>query len=190
MYGNGCTDSVFRIENMVSMYGRGNRGTGLLFQWGSQTEPSVCTMRTPLYAGPVLFIEGSTFTANQGPIEISISLNLSVQVGTSYFTLILKNSSIAFNRVTNFNSTTALLDFTRCETALFHISHNSYNATAMIITQELEKWNQVILGLALAGIALIAILITSNFTVSVGTVNGLIFYAKVQTRRDNSPRDT
>ena len=32
---------------------------------------------------------------------------------------------------------------------------------------------------ALAGIALIAILITSNFTVSVGTVNGLIFYANV-----------
>ena len=153
MYGNGCTESVFRIENTVSMYGRGNRGTGLLFLWGSQTEPSVCTVRAPLYAGPVLFIEGSTFirnTANRGLIEISISLNPSVKVGTNYLTLILKNSSIAFNRVTNFNSTTALLNFTGCETALFqdvNISHNSYNATAMIITQELEKWNQVILGL-------------------------------------------
>ena len=159
-------------------------------------EPSVCTMRALLYAGPVFFIEGSTFirnAANQGPIEISISLNPNVKVGTNYLTLTIRNSSIAFNRVTNFNSTTALLNVTGCETALFqdvNISHNSYNATAMIITQELEKWNQVILGLALAGIALIAILITSNFTVSVGTVNGLIFYAKVQTRRDNSPRDT
>ena len=153
MYGNGCTESVFKIENTVSMYGKGNRGTGLLFQWGSQTEPSVCTMRTLLYAGPVLLIEGSTFirnTANRGPIEISIGLNPSVKVGTNYLTLILKNSSIAFNRVTNFNSTTALLNFTGCETALFqdvNISHNSYNVTAMIIGQDLEKWNQVILGL-------------------------------------------
>ena len=105
MYGNGCTESVFRIENTVSMYGRGNRGTGLLFQWSSQTESSVCTKRALLYAGPVLFIEGSTFirnTANRGPIEISISLNPSVKVGTNYLTLILKNSSITFNRVTNF----------------------------------------------------------------------------------------
>ena len=46
---------------MVSMYGRGNHGTGLLFQWGSQTEPSVCTMRAFFFAGPVLFIEGSKF---------------------------------------------------------------------------------------------------------------------------------
>ena len=153
MYGNGCTESVFRIENTMSMYGRGNRGTGLLFQWGSQTEPSVCTMRTHLYAGPVLFIEGSQIirnTANQGPIEISISLNPSVNFGSGYFTLFLKNSSVSFNRVTNFNSTTAIFNFTGCETALFenvNISYNSYNATAMIIGQELEKWNQVILGL-------------------------------------------
>ena len=153
MYGNGCTESVFRIENTVSMYGRGNRGTGLLFQWGSQTEPSVCTMRALLYAGPVLFVDSSKFirnTANQGPIEVSVSLHPKVKVGTSYLTLILKNSSIAFNRVTNFNSTTALLNFTGCETALFQdvsISYNSYNATAMIIDQELEKWNQVILGI-------------------------------------------
>ena len=153
MYGNGCTESVFRIENTVSMYGRGNRGTGLLFQWGSQTEPSVCTMRTLLYAGPVLFIGGSQIisnTANQEPIEISMSLNPSVKVGTGYLTLFLKNSSISFNRVTNFNSTTAIFNFTGCETALFenvNISYNSYNDTAMIIGQELEKWNQVILGL-------------------------------------------
>ena len=150
MYGNGCTESVFRIENTVSMYGRGNCGTGLLFQWGSQREPSVCTMRVPLFAGPVLFIEGSMFmrnTANQGPIEISISLNPSVKLGTSYFTLILKNSSISFNRVTNFNSTTAIFNFTGSETALFqdvNISHNSYNTTASYNDPE---WNQVTLGL-------------------------------------------
>ena len=105
VYGNGCTESVFRIENTMSMYGRGNRGTGLLLQWDSQTEPSVYTLRAFLIAGPVLFIEGSTFirnTANRGPIEISISLNPSVQVGTNYLMLILKNSSNTFNRVTNF----------------------------------------------------------------------------------------
>ena len=153
MYGNGCTESAFRIENTVSMYGRGNRGTGLLFQWGSQTEPPVCTMRAFLYAGPVLSIEGSQIirnTANQGLVEISISLNPSVKVNTSYLTLILRNSSVSFNRVTNFNSTTAILNFTGCETALFKnvsISHNSYNATAIIIYQQTEKWNQVILGL-------------------------------------------
>ena len=150
MYGNGCTESAFRIENTVSMYGKGNRGTGLLFQWGSmQTKLPVCTMRALLYAGPVLSIEGSQFirnTANQGPVEISITLNPSVKVNTSYCTLILRNSSVSFNRVTNFNSTTALLNFTGCETALFQdvtISHNSYNATASIKDPE---WNQVILG--------------------------------------------
>ena len=116
-------------------------------------EPSVCTMRALLYAGPVFFIEGSTFimnAANQGPIEISIGLNPNVKVGTNYLTLTIRNSSVAFNRVTNFNSTTALLNITGCETALFqdvNISYYSYNATAMIIAQELEKWNQVILGL-------------------------------------------
>ena len=114
----------------------------MLFQWGSQAEPSACTMRALLYAGPVLFIEGTTFirnTANQGPVEISINLNPSVKVGIGYFTLILRNFSIAYNRVTNFNSTTALLNFTGCETALFenvNISYNSYNAT---IGQELES---------------------------------------------------
>jgi len=35
LYGKDCTNSSFRIENTVSMYGGGNRGTGLLFQWDS-----------------------------------------------------------------------------------------------------------------------------------------------------------
>ena len=147
MYGNGCTESAFRIENTASMYGRGNRGTGLLFQWGSQTEPSVCIMRAPLYAGPVLFIENSKFimnTANQGLIEISISLNPSVKLGTNYLMLTIRNSSIAFNRVTNLNSTTAFLNVTACENVLFqdvNISHNPYSAIAH------SEWNRVILGI-------------------------------------------
>ena len=51
LYGNVCTQSTFRIENTVSMYGRGNCGSGLLFQMGSNADQSNCTMRV-LYSEP------------------------------------------------------------------------------------------------------------------------------------------
>ena len=146
LYGNGCTESSFRIENTVSMYGGGNRGTGLQFQWGST---SICTMR---YKEPVLFIHSSHFirnTANQGVVEIGVNLNpSSLKLSTRYLT-ILRNSSIAFNRVTAFNTRTALLKFTVCGAALFQdvtISHNSYNTSASISSGEVG-WNQVFLGI-------------------------------------------
>ena len=147
LYGNGCTESSFRIENTVSMYGGGNHGTGLLFQWGSNTDMAICTM---WYQEPVLFIDDSHFirnTANQGVVEISVNLNpSSLKLSTRYLT-ILRNSSIAFNRVTAFNTTTALLKFTGCGAALFQdvtISHNSYNASAWYYPNSIG-WNQVIL---------------------------------------------
>ena len=149
LYANGCTESSFRIENTVSMYGGGNRGTGLLFQWGSNSDTSICTMRV-LYNEPVLYIEDSHFirnTANQGVIEISVSLNPSLQFSTNYLT-ILRNSSIAFNRVNSFNTTTALLNFIGCGTALFedvNISHNLYNTSAWYDSD--LGWNQVVLGI-------------------------------------------
>ena len=150
LHGNGCTESSFRIENTVSMYGGGNRGTGLLFQWGSNTDTSICTMR---YKEPVLFIEGSHFIrnrANQGVVEISVNLNPpSLKLSTSYLT-ILRNSSIAFNRVAAYNTTTALLKFTGCGAALFQdvtISHNFYNTTSASISNVELGWNQVFLGI-------------------------------------------
>ena len=150
LHGNGCTKSTFRIEKMVSMYGGGSRGTGLLFQWGSY--PFICTMWV-LYKEPVLYIEGSYFmrnTAYQGVVEISVNLNPSLEVSATSYLTVFRNSSIAFNRVTAYNTTAALLNFTGCETSLFQdvaISHNSYNASAWFYsTMYFLGWNQVILG--------------------------------------------
>ena len=146
LYGHVCTQSTFRIENTVSMYGRGNCGSGLLFQMGFNADQSNCTMRV-LYSEPVLSIEGSQFirnTANQKLVEIHVNLNPSVQVNTGLF-IVLKNSNIAFNRISAFNSTTAILSFAGCETVLFqdvNFTHNSYNVSAKLDSVS----NQTILG--------------------------------------------
>jgi len=54
LYGKDCTNSSFRIENTVSMYGGGNRGTGLLFQWDSS---NACVKQRMLHQ--IISIESS-----------------------------------------------------------------------------------------------------------------------------------
>lgn len=113
---------------------------------GFNADQSNCTMRV-LYSEPVLSIEGSQFirnTANQKLVEIHVNLNPSVQVNTGLF-IVLKNSNIAFNRISAFNSTTAILSFAGCETVLFqdvNFTHNSYNVSAKLDSVS----NQTILG--------------------------------------------
>ena len=90
------------------------------------------------------------------PIE-NISVNLNIDNGA--------NELCAFNRSGKLCGT--------CEDGL---SLSLGSSRCMPCT---NNWLALVIGFALAGVALIAFLLKLNFTVAVGTFNGLIFYANI-----------
>ena len=140
LYGKDCANSSFRIENTVSMHGRGNRGTGLLFQWDSSTDSYLCARER--ISHQIVSIDSSLFatnTAMQGSaVEVSThsSSMVSNQISATGYHFVLRNSSIVFNTILIATQHSATFNFTGNGKALFqnvNISHNSYSTSAGFI---------------------------------------------------------
>ena len=140
LYGKDCTNSSFRIENTVSLHGRGNRGTGLLFQWDSSTDSYLCARER--ISHQIVLIDSSQFATNtamqRSAVEVSThsSLMVSNQISATGYHFVLRNSSIVFNTILIATQHSATFNFTGNGKALFqnvNISHNSYSTSAGFI---------------------------------------------------------
>ena len=133
LYGKDCTESSFRIENTVSMYGGGNRGTGLLFQWDSSADLFICAKERMPHQ--IMSIEGSLFMTNTAIQGSAVEINtlMSNRSPTAEYFFVLRNSSIMFNTIFIPTRISAIFNFTGYGKALFQnvkISHNSYSTSA------------------------------------------------------------
>ena len=133
LYGKDCTESSFRIENTVSMYGGGNCGTGLLFQWDSSADLFICAKERMPHQ--IMSTEGSLFMTNTAIQGSAVEINtlMSNRSPTAEYFFVLRNSSIMFNTIFIPTRISAIFNFTGYGKALFQnvkISHNSYSTSA------------------------------------------------------------
>ena len=118
------------------MYGGGNRGTGLLFQWDSS---NACVKQRMSHQIISIDSESSLFatnTAMQGSaVEVNTHTTLIVsnQSPTAGYHFVLRNSSIMFNKILIPTQNSRIFNFTGYGKALFqdvNVSHNSYSTSA------------------------------------------------------------